>query len=144
MISYFKSKNITAKPVNNQYLRIKDVDTLFNLLLECRSKETCTPRMQDEWSENNKTLGQCSITSFLVQDIFGGKVYGIKLEDGSIHCFNKIHDEFFDLTSSQFGDRNLNYLNAELQNREKHFSKEEKYNRYLKLKVSLENKNPNL
>lgn len=100
--------------------------------------------MQDEWSENNKTLGQCSITSFLVQDIFGGKVYGIKLEDGSIHCFNKINDEFFDLTSSQFGERNLNYLNAELQNREKHFSKEEKYNRYLKLKVSLENKNPNL
>ena len=35
--------------------------------------ETCAPRMRADWSEENPTLGQCSITAFLLQDIFGGK-----------------------------------------------------------------------
>lgn len=33
--------------------------------------------MQEAWSQDNYSLGQCSITAFLAQDIFGGKVYGL-------------------------------------------------------------------
>ena len=55
----------------------------YDLLSTIWSKETCAPRMQNEWSKDNKTLGQCSITAFIVQDIFGGKGYGFKLKDGN-------------------------------------------------------------
>ena len=58
--------------------------------------------MQEKWSEANPTCGQCSITAFLVQDIFGGEVYGVSLGDGNYHCFNKVGDAVFDLTSEQF------------------------------------------
>jgi len=84
-----------------------------------------------------KTIGQCSITAFLVQDIFGGLVYGVPLEDGNYHCFNVIGNIVFDLTSEQFGERKLDYKNVVLQKREDHFSKLEKYERYLFLKRSL-------
>ena len=50
----------------------------YDLLSEIWCAETCAPRMRMDWSEDNRTLGQCSITSFLVQDIFGGShsIYG--------------------------------------------------------------------
>ena len=41
--------------------------------------ETCAPRMRGDWTPENRTLGQCSVTAFLVQDYFGGTVYGIPL-----------------------------------------------------------------
>ena len=93
--------------------------------------------MRKDWSKDNKTLGQCSITAFLVQDIFGGEVYGVPLGDGNYHCFNKIGDVAFDLTSEQFGDIRLDYQNVVLQSRDIHFSKEEKYQRYLYIKEQL-------
>ena len=67
-------------------------------------RETCAPRMQDEWTPENKTLGQCSITAFIVQDLFGGEVYGILRPGGNYHCYNVIGDARFDLTSEQFGE----------------------------------------
>ena len=94
--------------------------------------------MRKDWTKENKTLGQCSITAFLVQDIYGGDVYGIPLADGNFHCFNKIGDVIFDLTSEQFEDK-LDYTNVVLQSRDNHFKKEEKYNRYLLLKDKLNN-----
>ena len=62
----------------------------YDLLSGCWCAETCAPRMRADWSPENRTLGQCSITAFLIQDIYGGKVYGVPLEDGSFHCFNNI------------------------------------------------------
>ena len=127
----------SVKPINEQFKAIKDQRHLYDLLSELWSKETCAPRMQKDWSKDNMTLGQCSITAFLVQDIFGGLVYGVPLEDGNYHCFNVIGNVTFDLTSEQFGDRKLDYKNVILQKREDHFSKLEKYQRYLLLKRSL-------
>lgn len=124
----WKSKGVRA---NDE--RIKNQRHLYDLLTKCWSIETCAPRLRDKWSDDNITLGQCSITAFLAQDIFGGEVYGIVLEDGSHHCFNKINDVVFDLTSEQFGDKNLDYSNCVREHREEHFSKKEKYDRYLLL-----------
>jgi hypothetical protein len=93
--------------------------------------------MRGEWSEDNKTLGQCSITAFLVQDIFGGEVYGVPLGDGAFHCFNKVGDKVFDLTSEQFLPKVLDYPLDCPQSREVHFSKEEKRLRYEALKAAL-------
>ena len=99
-------------------------------------KETCAPRMQDEWTHGNKTLGQCSITAFIVQDLFGGEVYGILRPGGNYHCYNVIGDARFDLTSEQFGEeaKDLVYDDKHLQSREVHFAKEEKKARYEYLK----------
>lgn len=128
-------------PINEEFKDIKDQRHLYDLLSECWCKETCAPRMQNEWNnQENLTLGQCSITSFLVQDIFGGLVYGVPLEDGAYHCFNVIDNVVFDLTSEQFHGKPLDYNHVALQIREEHFISEEKYQRYLLLKRKLKEK----
>ncbi len=109
----------------------------YDLLSECWMAETCAPRMRDDWSTENRTLGQCSITAFLIQDIYGGRVFGVPLEDGSFHCFNDVDGCVFDLTSEQFGDMKLDYSDRPEQFREVHFAKEEKRLRYEHLKELL-------
>ncbi len=109
----------------------------YDLLSEIWSAETCAPRMRGEWTRENLTLGQCSVTAFLMQDIYGGKVYGVPLEDGNYHCFNEAGGCVFDLTSEQFGETNLDYENCPEQDRKVHFAKEEKRLRYEKLKERL-------
>ena len=109
----------------------------YDLLSEIWCAETCAPRMRSDWSPENKTLGQCSITAFLLQDLYGGKVFGVPLGDGNYHCFNVVGDCVFDLTSEQFGDRKLNYADCPEQFRETHFAKEEKRQRYELLKARL-------
>ncbi|MCR5604927.1 MAG: hypothetical protein K6G27_14680 [Lachnospiraceae bacterium] len=111
----------------------------YDILSEIWCADTCAPRMRDSWNPENKTLGQCSITAFLMQDIFGGKVYGILRKGGNYHCFNDVAGTVFDLTSEQFGDEVLDYDNCSEQFREVHFAKEEKRLRYEYLKDKLEN-----
>lgn len=103
---------------------------LYDQLSQIWCAETCAPRMREEWSEENRTLGQCSITAFLAQDLFGGRVYGVPLGDGNYHCFNVVGDCTFDLTSEQFGNQKLDYQNVCEQSRATHFAKEEKRLRY--------------
>lgn len=128
-----------VKPVNNEYPSIHSPRDLYDALSEIWCAETCAPRMRDKWSSDNKTKGQCSITAFLAQDIFGGKVYGIPLGDGNFHCYNSAGGCVFDLTSEQFGEKAaaLVYENNPEQSRELHFSKEEKRLRYETLKKAL-------
>ena len=112
---------------------------LYDLLDGIWCRKTCAPRMQDEWSEDNKTLGQCSITAFLVQDIYGGKVYGILRPGGNYHCYNDVDGHVFDLTSEQFGEEAalLVYEGNPEQLREVHFAKEEKRLRYEYLRAQV-------
>ena len=101
----------------------------YDILSKLWCADTCAPRMRERWSQDNKTLGQCSITAFLMQDIYGGKVYGILRPNGNYHCFNDADGCVFDLTSEQFGDDKLNYSDCPEQFREVHFAKEEKKQR---------------
>jgi 8-oxo-dGTP pyrophosphatase MutT (NUDIX family) len=109
----------------------------YELLSGLWCAETCAPRMRKDWSPENPTLGQCSVTAFLMQDLFGGEVRGVPLGDGNFHCFNVVDGRLFDLTSEQFGPLRLNYENCPLQTREQHFAKEEKRQRYELLKSRL-------
>ena len=102
----------------------------YDLLSEIWCAQTCAPRMRQDWTPENKTLGQCSVTAFLLQDLYGGKVYGIPRPDGSFHCFNDVGGCVFDLTSEQFGDTVLDYTDCPEQDRSVHFAKEEKRQRY--------------
>jgi len=112
----------------------------YDILSEIWCADTCAPRMKIKWTPENKTLGQCSITAFLMQDIYGGKVYGVKLDDGNYHCFNNVDGCIFDLTSEQFGDEKLDYNDCPEQFREVHFAKEEKRERYEYLRDCLKQK----
>ena len=137
--NFYGKDTPSVKPISNEYIKIKDQRHLYDILFKLWCKETCAPRLQPEWSKDNITNGQCSITSFLIQDIFGGKVYGVPLENGGVHCFNEINGIIFDLTSEQFGNQVLTYtLNFE-QSRSEHFASKEKEDRYLLLKKLLKN-----
>lgn len=129
-----------VRPIHDKYRDIQSPRDLYDRLSAVWCADTCAPRMRHLWTKENRTKGQCSITAFLVQDIFGGKVYGIPLGDGSVHCYNVVGDCCFDLTSEQFGDRakELVYENNPEQSREVHFASEEKRIRYEKLKMALE------
>ncbi len=110
----------------------------YDLLSGLWRAETCAPRMRGKWTPGNKTLGQCSVTAFLMQDIYGGTVRGILRPDGNYHCFNVAEGCVFDLTSEQFGDEKLNYDGCPEQSREVHFAKTEKRERYEYLKSLLD------
>lgn len=127
-----------VKPGNEKYKSIENPRMLYDMLLKIWCAETCAPRMRADWKKSHPSFGQCSITAFLAQDIFGGDVYGVLREGGNFHCYNVIGDCVFDLTSEQFGDEKLNYENNPLQSRGVHFSKEEKKLRYEDLKARLD------
>ena len=131
------SDSKAVSPINEEFSAVKDQRYLNDLMSNIWCRYSCAPRMRDDWSPENKTLGQCSITSFLVQDIFGGDVYGVRIPGGAIHCYNKIGDVEFDLTSEQFGDVKLDYSKGVKQSREEHFALKEKEERYLYLKKEL-------
>ena len=132
-------ENPAIRPVDLQFAAIESQHELYDLLSSLWCRNTCAPRMQDEWSPENKTKGQCSITAFLAQDIFGGDVCGIPLPDGNFHCYNVIGDVWFDLTSEQFEEKakDFDYSSNPVQSRKQHFSKAEKKARYEMLKHAL-------
>ena len=122
---------------NDEYPGIITITDLYNALLNVWCAETCAPRMRDRWTADNPTMGQCSITAFLAQDIFGGIVRGILRPDGNYHCYNVVGNVVFDLTSEQFGDEKLDYADNPIQSRDVHFAKTEKFERYKLLKRKL-------
>ena len=136
-MSFYGSEQIFP-PVQTGLPGIVTPQTLYRALHACWCAQTCAPRMQADWSQDNPTCGQCSVTAFLAQDLFGGEVYGISRPDGSFHCYNVVDGRTFDLTSEQFHGEALDYSNNPLQRREDHFAKREKYARYLLLRQRLE------
>ena len=136
--NFYGWEHADVAPVNEKYKSIKNPRVLYDLLSQIWCAETCAPRMRDQWTKENRTLGQCSITAFLAQDVFGGKVFGILRPGGNYHCYNVIGDCVFDLTSEQFGSEVLDYSDNPQQYREVHFAKEEKRLRYEYLKARLQ------
>jgi hypothetical protein len=134
---FYGWERATVSALTHDYPGIETPWDLYDALLGLWCADTCAPRMRGDWSAENPTLGQCSITAFLMQDIFGGEVRGVALGDGNFHCFNVVDGRAFDLTSEQFGDEKLDYSNCPEQFREVHFAKEEKRLRYEGLKNRL-------
>lgn len=59
-----------------------------------------------DWTDANKSLGQCAVTACIVEDYFGGEIVNTKAElpDGTIdsHYYNAIEGIDVDLTRDQF------------------------------------------
>lgn len=121
---------------------LKDPRDMYDIMESVWTAETCAPRFRPDWSTKNRTLGQCSITSFLVQDIFGGEVYAVDVPDVGLHCYNKVGDCVFDLTSEQFGEKaaSLVYDLSNPQSRAAQFESAEKKARYDMLKENFLNR----
>ena len=134
--SYYQKQLKVLRPTDDEFKECLLYEP-YLVLRNCWKADTCAPRMRKDWSEENLTLGQCSITSFLIQDEFGGEVYGVPLGDGNFHCFNVIDGIAYDITSEQFKE-DLHYDLDFIQSREVHFAKQEKYERYLLLKERYE------
>lgn len=134
----WKTADVSPVDESGPFARIRNPRELYDLLSKIWCEQTCAPRMRSGWREDNKTLGQCSITAFLAQHIFGGKVRGILRPDGNYHCYNAVNGRVFDLTSEQFGEEKLDYADGSPEQfREVHFAKEEKRMRYEFLKSRL-------
>lgn len=135
---FYGNGTADCSPVNEKYAAVKDPRQMYDMLSGIWCEYTCAPRMRNAWSKQNMTLGQCSITAFLVQDVFGGEVYGVPLKEGGVHCYNAAGGRVFDLTSEQFGDEKLEYKNDLPQTREEHFASDEKRLRYEYLKAEFD------
>lgn len=124
---------------NHLYKGVENIHDLYDALTHCWSAETCTSRLRHHWNEQNVTCGQCAITAFIVQDLFGGEIYEIPLESGGVHCYNLVDGKAVDLASEQFGDKakDLVYDNKNLQDRALRMQEPEKEARYLALKRNL-------
>ncbi len=137
---YYNPHHNEIKAVNKIYPGIESLDDLYDALCHCWTRETCTERLRNKWSESNKTAGQCAITAFIVQDIFGGEIHEMDTGRG-LHCYNVIDGIAIDLTSEQFGDEaeKLSYENNPLQpEREIRMNQTQKRERYELLKANLE------
>ena len=124
---------------NHLYKGVENIHHLYDALTHSWTRETCTSRLRHKWSDEDYTCGQCAITAFIVQDIFGGDIYEVPLENGGVHCFNIVDGLSVDLASEQFGDKvkDLDYAHATPQDREFRMQEPEKAERYEKLKSNL-------
>lgn len=100
------------------------------------SKETCYPTLQDEWNINNPSLGQCAITSLVINDYLGGKIMRCMC-DGISHYYNLINDKVLDLTVAQFNGTIPEYQNSSERTREYLLSNDDTRDRYKKLLINV-------
>ena len=105
------------------------VEELKNILSKSWSKDTCSPSLKDDWTNENSALGQCAVTALIVNDFMGGKIMRCMCETGS-HYYNLINNEIIDLTSSQFNEI-PDYSTGEERTREYLLSNIDTKNRYL-------------
>ena len=87
---------------------VENIGQLYMGLLEAWSVETCSVRFRPNWSADNPTAGQCTITAAVVRELFGGEIRGLPLRDGSgVHSYNVIGGKIVDLACEQFGKNAL-------------------------------------
>jgi [ribosomal protein S5]-alanine N-acetyltransferase len=64
-------------------------------------KLTWSLKSSSKWTLDNPAKGQCGVTSLVVQDILGGKIYKTSTFEGW-HYYNVIQNRRYDFTESQF------------------------------------------
>ena len=76
----------------------EDLDKFFGVLLRSWVKRANEDYDFDEDPAHN----QCTVTSMVVQDYFGGEILALLMPGGGTHYLNLIDEKVFDLTSDQF------------------------------------------
>jgi hypothetical protein len=107
-ITYYYPLFFNTNVKSQEFKDITTLDDLFGKLLKCWDKSTAYPSCQKDYDNaNDPTYGQCAITAMIVNDLFGGTIHKIKVDNGGTHYFNKINGEYVDLTSDQFDLYNI-------------------------------------
>lgn len=94
------------------------------------------------WSESNRSYGQCAVTALVIQDFFGGKLLRVEASgpSGNVsHYYNQLRDgNVVDLTRKQFPE-GTKFSSSQYREREYVLSYPETASRYeiLKDKVAL-------
>ena len=57
MRKYYGHETADVKPVSDKYPGIECPDDLYDALSEIWCEYTCAPRMRENWSRDNMTLG---------------------------------------------------------------------------------------
>ncbi len=89
---------------------------------ECWSLESAHPGSQNQWSNENKSIGQCTVTALIVHDLFGGEIAKNRqfhhlwniFPDGSQHDFSR----------NQFPGDDVNFPIDEITTKEKELNHE--------------------
>ncbi len=108
------------------------MDLLKELLLQSWSKETCMPEKTSLWNENSPSLGQSSITSLIVNDIYGGKIIKFMTPTESHYC-NLLEDKVVDFTKNQIVRETHELQNWEVIKRENLITDDDTRKRYKEL-----------
>jgi hypothetical protein len=117
------------------------IEEVYDILKISWTENTCYPACKSEWSESEPYVGQCAVTSLLVQDLFGGHLL---FHESLNHYYNLLpNEEIVDLTKDQF-DQEFDINNYVIVSREKIFNKKREnehytYTRYSLLKMHFEN-----
>lgn len=107
------------------------IDELEKILNKCYCSKTAYPDVQKDWSEENKTLGQCAVTALVVQHFFGGDIYK---HNKYSHYFNILNGQIIDLTKSQFNFK-LDYSDSVIKQPNLHKAQTEERYKMLLAKV---------
>ena len=107
------------------------IKQLQQALLNSYSQDLCYEKVRNHWTEENRTLGMCAITTLIINDYFKGQIAKIKV-DGISHYFNIIDNKIIDLTKTQFKSE-IDYKDYKIVHRNDILTEDTK-NRYQRLK----------
>ena len=111
---------------------------MFDIISMSWSRETCYPTLQNQWSKFNPSLGQCAITSLVVNDFCGGQIMRCMV-NGISHYYNLINGHTIDLTVLQFEGIIPEYDKSEERSREYLLSNDDTKKRYKLLLTIVKN-----
>lgn len=79
------------------------IELLLEALSASWSRETAYKNDRKYWSESSREVGQCTVTSIIVYDYFGGKIIrGFSEKYNIFHYWNEVNGQKIDLTFKQF------------------------------------------
>ena len=120
----------------------QEINKINYALINSWSKETSYELVKDNWSLKNKSLGQCAITSLIIQDYLGGDiVFAETIFDNSSvinHYWNFIDNIDYDLTIQQFTS-NYKFINKKIVSRNTLLGNLDTLKRYQILKEKVDN-----
>ena len=120
----------------------QEINKINYALINSWSKETSYELVKDNWSLKNKSLGQCAITSLIIQDYLGGDiVFAETIFDNSSvinHYWNFIDNIDYDLTIQQFTS-NYKFINKKIVSRNTLLRNLDTLKRYQILKEKVDN-----
>lgn len=122
---------LISKTLNNENLILEEFK---KALKKSWSKDTAHESVKKQWDTKNKELGQCAVTSLLVNKYFAGEIWkGDIVGKKYSHFWNVLpNGEKIDLTKSQLKKENIKIVNIKVKT-----TKELLENKDLKIRYEL-------